>query len=78
MKKATKMQETIEAPIPGKILVVNVTAGNTIEEGGVICTIEAVKMENPMMLSVKGLGKEVSVSPDTIVKTGNKLAVIEY
>lgn len=43
-----------------------------------ICTIEAVKMENPMMLSVKGLGKEVSVSPDTIVKTGNKLAVIEY
>jgi len=27
---------------------------------------------------VKGSGKEVLVSPDTIVKTGNKLAVIEY
>jgi hypothetical protein len=27
MKKATKMQETIEAPIPGKILVVNVMRG---------------------------------------------------
>ena len=72
------MQEIIEAPMPGKILVVNVTAGNTIQEGGVICTIEAVKMENPMMLLVKGSGKEVLVSPDTIVKTGNKLAVIEY
>lgn len=72
------MQEIIEAPIPGKILVVNVTAGNTIQEGGVICTIEAVKMENPMMLLVKGSGKEVLVSPDTIVETGNKLAVIEY
>ena len=43
-----------------------------------ICTIEAVKMENPMMLPVKSSGKEVLVSPDTIVKTGNKLAVIEY
>ena len=32
MKKATKMQEIIETPIPGKILVVNVTAGNTIQE----------------------------------------------
>lgn len=63
------MQEIIEAPIPGKILVVNITTENTIE---------AVKMENPMMLSVKGSGKEVLVSPDTIVKTGNKLAVIEY
>lgn len=63
------MQEIIEAPIPGKIPVVNVTAGNTIE---------IVKMENPMMLPVKGSGKEVLVSPDTIVKTGNKLAVIEY
>jgi biotin carboxyl carrier protein len=35
-------------------------------------------MENPMMLPVKGSGKEVLVSPGTIVKTGNKLAVIEY
>ena len=78
MKKATKIQEIIEAPIPGKILVGNVTAGNTIQEGGVICTIEAVKMENPMMLPVKGSGKEVLVSPDTIVKIGNKSAVIEY
>lgn len=72
------MQEIIETPIPRKILVVNVTAGNTIQEDGVICTIEAVKMENPMMLPVKGSGKEVLVSLDTIVKTGNKLAVIEY
>lgn len=69
MKKATKIQEIIEAPIPGKIPVVNVTAGNTIE---------TVKMENPMMLPVKSSGKEVLVSSGTIVKTGNKLAVIEY
>lgn len=72
------MQEIIEAPIPGKILVVNVTVGNTIEEGRVVCTIEAMKMENPIMSPVKGSVKEVLVSPGAIVKAGAKLAVIEY
>jgi len=69
MKKATKIQEIIEVPIPGKIVVGNITTKNTIE---------AVKMENPTVLPVKGSGKEVLVSSNTIVKTDNKLAVIEY
>jgi hypothetical protein len=69
MKKATKIQEIIEAPIPGKIVVGNITTKNTIE---------TVKMKNPMVLSVKDSGKEVLVPPDTIVRTDNKLAVIEY
>ncbi|MCK4402948.1 MAG: biotin/lipoyl-binding protein [Dehalococcoidia bacterium] len=71
-------QEVIEAPLPGKILQVNVTVGNTVEEGGVICTIEAMKMENPMLSPVKGSVIEVAVSPEQIVKTGEKIAVIEY
>jgi biotin carboxyl carrier protein len=69
MKKATKIQEIIEAPIPGKIVVGNITTKNTIE---------TVKMKNPMVLSVKDSGKEVLVSSNTIVRTDNKLAVIEY
>lgn len=69
MEKATKIQEIIEAPIPGKIVVGNVTTKNTIE---------AVKMKNPMVLSVKDSSKEVLVTSNTIVRTDNKLAVIEY
>jgi len=71
-------QEVIETPLPGKILQVNVTVGNTVEEGGVICTIEAMKMENPILSPVKGSVIEVAVSPEQIVKTGEKIAVIEY
>jgi len=71
-------QEVIEAPLPGKILQVNVAVGNTVEEGGVICTIEAMKMENPILSPVKGSVIEVAVSPEQIVKTGEKIAVIEY
>jgi len=71
-------QEIIEAPLPGKIMSVEVTVGNTVEEGGVICVIEAMKMENPILSPAKGSVIEVAVSPGQVVKTGEKIAVIEY
>jgi len=71
-------QEAIEAPLPGKIIRVEVTVGNTVEEGGVICIIEAMKMENPIISPVKASIIEVAVSPGQVVRTGEKIAVIEY
>jgi biotin carboxyl carrier protein len=71
-------QEVIEAPLPGKIVRVDVTVGNSVEEGGVICIIEAMKMENPILSPAKASVIEVAVSPGQVVKTGEKIAVIEY
>jgi len=71
-------QEIIEAPLPGRVLQVNVTVGNTVEEGGVICTIEAMKMENPILSPVKGSVSEVTVSAGQTVMVSDKLAVVEY
>ncbi|MHC1578166.1 MAG: biotin/lipoyl-containing protein [Dehalococcoidia bacterium] len=71
-------REVIEAPLPGKIVHVQVTVGNTVQEGGVICTIEAMKMENPILSPVKASVVEVAVSPGQTVRTGEKLAVIDY
>ena len=71
-------REIIEAPLPGKIVHVEVTVGNTVKEGGVICTIEAMKMENPILSPAKASVMEVAVSPGQVVKTGDKIAVIEY
>jgi len=71
-------QEAIEAPLPGKVVRVEVTVGNTVEEGGVICIIEAMKMENPIISPVKASIIEVAVSPGQVVRTGEKIAVIEY
>jgi biotin carboxyl carrier protein len=71
-------QEVIEAPLPGKIVSIGVTVGNSVEEGGVICIIEAMKMENPILSPAKASVIEVVVSPGQVVKTGEKIAVIEY
>ena len=71
-------QEVIEAPLPGKIVRVEVTVGNTVDEGGVICIIEAMKMENPILSPAKASVIEVAVSPGQVVRTGEKIAVIEY
>jgi biotin carboxyl carrier protein len=71
-------QEVIEAPLPGKIVRVDVTVGNSVEESGVICIIEAMKMENPILSPAKASVVEVAVSPGQVVRTGEKIAVIEY
>ena len=70
--------ETIEAPLPGKILSVNVDPGGEVAEGDEICTIEAMKMENPILATVSGVVKEISISQGQVVKAGNNIAVIEY
>jgi biotin carboxyl carrier protein len=71
-------QEIIEAPLPGRVVRVEVTVGNTVEEGGVICVIEAMKMENPILSPAQASVVEVAVSSGQIVKTGEKIAVIKY
>lgn len=71
-------QEIIEAPLPGRILQVNVSVGNHVNEGAVVCTIEAMKMENPILSPVDGSAVEVGVSLGQVVKVGDKIAVIEY
>lgn len=71
------MEEIMEAPLPGKIVSVDVAVGDVVEEGMVVCTIEAMKMENPILSLVKGSVKELTVTPGVNVKTGDRIAVIE-
>ncbi len=71
-------QEVVEAPIPGKILEIYVKEGDKVEEGDIICTLESMKMENPIMAPVSGVINQINVSPDQAVKSGETIAVIEY
>jgi biotin carboxyl carrier protein len=69
--------EKIEAPLPGKVIRVNVKAGDKISELDEICVIEAMKMENPILATATGVVKEVLVVEGKIVKAGELIAVIE-
>ena len=71
-------KETIPAPIPGRIIRVHVNTGTKVEEGDVICEIESMKMENPILAPVSGVINEISVTPDQVVKAGQTIAIIEY
>ena len=71
-------QETIEVPITGKIIGVNVKVGDEVKEGDVLCTLESMKMENPILAPMAGTITVVEVSAEQVVETGKIIAVIEY
>lgn len=71
-------RESVEVPITGKVISVDVKVGDTIKEGDVLCVLESMKMENPILAPVDGSIVEVGIAADQVVKPGEVIAVIEY
>jgi len=71
-------QEIVEVPITGKIISVNVKLGDEVKEGDVICILESMKMENPILAPLDGTISEIGVNADQVVKPGETIAIIEY
>jgi len=68
--------EPVNAPMPGNILKVNVTNGQAVKAGDVLCVLEAMKMENEIMAPKDGTVTQVLVSKGANVDTGAPLVVI--
>lgn len=64
------------APIPGKVLKVAVSPGETVEEGDVIVVLEAMKMEMEVTADVGGIVTHVSINPGVQVIAGQTLAYL--
>jgi len=68
--------EEVTADMQGTILGVNVTEGDTVESGDVLCVLEAMKMENDVVAPSGGTIEHVAVSEGDGVDMGETLFVI--
>jgi len=68
--------ETVNAPMPGTILKVNVTQGQAVKAGDVLCVLEAMKMENDITAPKAGTVTQVVTSKGANVSSGDPLVVI--
>lgn len=65
------------SPIQGTVLKVAVEKGATVDEGALICVIEAMKMENEITAPAAGTVEELGVSEGGSISTGDTIAVIK-
>ena len=68
--------EKILSPMPGNILSVNVSSGQSVKAGQVLFILEAMKMENEIVAPRDGVIKQVVVVKGQTVDTDALLAVM--
>src|SRR3954451_9567949 len=65
------------SPLQGTVLKVAVEKGAEVDEGALICVIEAMKMENEITAPSAGTVEELGVSEGGSVATGDTIAIIK-
>lgn len=67
----------IKSPLPGLVIDIKVTEGQTIREGQVLAVIEAMKMENDIESEFNGIVKAVHVAKGDAVLEGAVIITIK-
>lgn len=66
--------EPINAPLPGTVLEVKVSAGQSVSKGDVLFVLEAMKMENEILAAHDGVIASVNAQKGASVNSGDVLA----
>ena len=67
---------SVASPMPGTILAINVTNGQTVRAGEVLMVLEAMKMENDIVAPSDGIVKQILVAKGSTVDTDQVLVII--
>jgi acetyl-CoA/propionyl-CoA carboxylase, biotin carboxylase, biotin carboxyl carrier protein len=69
-------RDAVVSPMQGTVLAVEVSEGDEVQAGQVICIVEAMKMENEVHAHRAGTVSKLSVAPGEPVKTGQVICVV--
>ncbi len=69
-------KDAVVTPMQGTVLVVEVSDGDEVHAGQVICIVEAMKMENEITAHRDGVVTDLSVEPGQAVTTGQIVCVV--
>eukprot|EP00521_Asterionellopsis_glacialis_P007187 CAMPEP_0195289268 /NCGR_PEP_ID=MMETSP0707-20130614/5617_1 /TAXON_ID=33640 /ORGANISM="Asterionellopsis glacialis, Strain CCMP134" /LENGTH=776 /DNA_ID=CAMNT_0040349255 /DNA_START=36 /DNA_END=2366 /DNA_ORIENTATION=+ len=73
----TASHGVVKAPMPGKIVRVNISVGDTVSAGEVLLVMEAMKMEHAIKSPREGVVADISYAVGDVVKDGSVLAELE-
>ncbi len=68
--------DAVVSPMQGTVLAVEVADGDVVEAGAVVCVVEAMKMENPIVAHADGVVYELTVAAGEQVANGQVICVI--
>lgn len=67
---------TVEAPMPGLVLRIDVKVGQSVKKNELLMVMEAMKMENEIYAPADGVVTKISVSQGQQLQSGDELMVI--
>ncbi len=70
-------QLALKSQIPGKVVSIAVTDGDSVKQGDVVCTLESMKMQVAVKAHKDGVIKSIKVKETGTVAKGDVIAEIE-
>ena len=67
---------TVNAPMPGTILRLNVKVGDKIEKDSLVCIMEAMKMENEIFAPISGTVAAINAPQGASVSSGDVIVTL--
>lgn len=77
LKTPTLEKGAVVASMPGKVVLLRVKPGDSVQAGDVLLVLESMKMENEIISPFSGVVKEVKVSEGSAVSIGEVLLILE-